>query len=212
MRAGRRLGIAALLALGLGVVAIAVSLGVSWTMYNTARIPGRSMEPAYRKNSVVFSEKIDGAAVRRGDVVLFDAPERLSHGMSMQRVVAVGGDHLVCCARGKLTLNGERLDEPYVAHGIADGLGVRYDVTVPSRRLFVLGDNRRDSMDSRMYLARQDGTVPLSAVRFRVLDDNSAPVAWFATGLAGLAAVATGLALGTAWFVVRRRPAAVAAS
>ena len=87
----------------------------------------------------------------------------------IKRVVGVGGDRVRCCDdQGRIVLNGVPLDEPYLKPGDATDQ-VRFDVTVPADGLFVMGDNRADSRDSRYHLDDNDGAVPVSSVVGRVL-------------------------------------------
>lgn len=87
----------------------------------------------------------------------------------VKRVIGVGGDHIVCCDKNdRIVLNGVPLVESYVKP--SDGTAqVRFDVIVPQGRIFVMGDNRGDSSDSRFHLDVAHGTVPLDNVVGRVV-------------------------------------------
>ncbi|MFC8271554.1 signal peptidase I [Streptomyces sp. NPDC057271] len=83
----------------------------------------------------------------------------------IKRVVAVGGDTVVCCDKdGRITVNGVPLDEPYLHPG-NEPSKIKFRVTVPQGRIFVLGDHRSDSADSRFHLEEKDqGTISVDDV------------------------------------------------
>lgn len=158
--------------------------GFVWgaVVYQPYTVPTDSMVPTVKPGDRVLAQRIDGGEVRRGDVVIFkDA--LWSDSPMVKRVVAIGGDTVKCCGSGgRLTVNGKELDEPYIdGPGDAAGLTVDpgafggaasrtpFEVTVPEGNLFLLGDRREASLDSRAHLQEAgQGTVARSAVSARV--------------------------------------------
>ncbi len=130
-------------------------------------IPSDSMEPAYRDGDRVLVNKLAyrfGAKPERGEVVVFDGTGYFGDGDYIKRVVGVGGDRVTCDGRGRIAVNGRPLDEPYLHPGDTPST-VAFDVVVPEDTLFVLGDHRSASRDSRDHLGSPGGgMIPLDAV------------------------------------------------
>ncbi|MFP5253899.1 MAG: signal peptidase I [Actinomycetes bacterium] len=173
-------------------VALAVSALVKTFFVQMFFVPSGSMRPLFVNDDRILVEKVsywDGE-VERGDVVVFADPggqwlgsagdvplnpvqTALSKvglyptgGHLVKRVIGVEGDRVKCCdKKGRVTVNGVPLEEDeYVEDGLRPS-NREFDVTVPEGRLWVMGDNRSNSEDSRFH---QDldgqGTVPESAV------------------------------------------------
>lgn len=147
-------------------------------LYRPYTVPTDSMAPTIGAGDRVLAQRVDGSEVHRGDIVVFqdsvwgDVP-------MVKRVVGVGGDKVACCnADGKLTVDGKPIDEPYL-QGSGPASPVGFKAEVPKGQLFLLGDHRSDSMDSRVHLTDGDhGAVPRGAVTARV-DAKAWPISSF---------------------------------
>jgi len=88
----------------------------------------------------------------------------------VKRVIGVEGDHIVCCTKaGNLTINDVEVTEPYIYAGNKPS-EMKFDVTVPKGKLWVMGDHRGASADSRYH--QEDinkGFIPVSRVTGRVV-------------------------------------------
>jgi signal peptidase I len=117
-------------------------------------IPSQSMAPTLTRGDHILVDKLayrGGALPRRGDLVVFRAPR--SGEIMLKRVVALGGD-TVGIEDGALVVNGARRAEPYADPDAIDSVYFG-PVNVAPGSVFVLGDNRADSTDSRSF-----GPVP----------------------------------------------------
>src|ERR1700729_1437345 len=176
------------------VAALALTILLKSFVVQVFSIPSGSMENTLLPGDRILVSKIvyKFRPIARGDIVVFsgagswDAPNPPPSnwltgawddavnlvGIAgpdtdyVKRVIGVPGDHVVCCnAQGKVTVNGVPLSESsYIFPGNAPSL-VRFNITVPAGRLWVMGDNRGDSDDSRYRETDPDnGPIPESAV------------------------------------------------
>jgi signal peptidase I len=120
------------------------------------KVEGHSMEPALRNGSICLAVRAwCSESPKRGAVWLIDGPD----GPAIKRVVGLPGEHLEQ-RDGEMFLNGQRLQEPFLQQFDQGNAGPWE--TGPG--FLVLGDNRRESHDSRSW-----GPLPRSAFRSRVL-------------------------------------------
>ncbi len=142
-------------------------------------IPSGSMENTLRPGDRILVDRLSYRLhdVRRGDAVVFDGTQAfgsLNGGGTtdyVKRVVGLPGDHVVCCDdQGRITVNGRPLDEGGYLHPGDDPSELRFDVRVPPDHLWLMGDHRSDSLDSRAHLGDPGGGfVPVDKVIGRVL-------------------------------------------
>ncbi|MDX3639613.1 signal peptidase I [Streptomyces sp. MB09-02B] len=133
------------------------------------QIPSSSMAGSLRIGDRVLVNKLAyrfGSEPQRGDVVVFDGTGYFGNADYVKRVVGVGGDRVVCCDQeGRLEVNGRWVDESSFLYPGDSPSNVPFDVVVPEGRLFLLGDHRSDSSDSRDHLGSPGGgMVPLGSV------------------------------------------------
>ena len=172
------------------VIVIALTALFKTFVIQWFEIPSGSMENTLEVGDEVAVTMYDAQDLERGDVVVFTdpdhwldvedpaglrgvirdtlvlihlLPENTGHYL-IKRVIGVAGDHIVADGRGSLTVNGAPLDETYLKNGTSPS-EVAFDVVVPEGFVWVMGDNRSNSADSRYH---QDdahgGFVPIDDV------------------------------------------------
>ncbi|MGQ0432882.1 MAG: signal peptidase I [Microthrixaceae bacterium] len=154
------------------VGALVVALVVKTFLFQAFYIPSASMEPTLEKGDRVLVNKVsyDLHDVRRGDVVVFEIP-REAVGVDgikdlIKRVIGLPGDTIES-REGRVYVNDELLSEPYLSEGTmtgdpADGNNPPIErQVVPDDKVFVMGDNRANSHDSR-YADR--GPIPIDSI------------------------------------------------
>ncbi|MEI7655378.1 MAG: signal peptidase I [Actinomycetes bacterium] len=181
------------------VVIIVVAVGLTAFLHNfvvqSNYVPSPSMSDTLEVNDKLLvsrlSTEVNG--VRRGEIVVFADPGGWVSGVGkpqglsaiwhnalvwmhladsrnqlVKRVIGLPGDHVKCCdGAGRIIVNGVSLNEPYIKGPNSDQLA--FDILVPKGHIFVMGDNRGDSRDSRYHLDVADGGVPIDNVIGRVV-------------------------------------------
>ncbi|MCW2932659.1 MAG: lepB [Actinomycetia bacterium] len=115
-----------------------------------------AMEPGIRPGDLVNYQRGAGGIVR-GDVVVLRVP---GVGITAKRVIGLPGDHVACCdSAGRVTVDGKALDEGYLPSGYAPGPAGQFQATLGASQVWVMGDNRAISRDSREW-----GPLPESGI------------------------------------------------
>ncbi len=172
------------------VVALVISATLRAFVLQAFYVPSSSMESTLLINDRIVASKLTTrfGVVQRGDVIVFRDPAdwlpeplppqgfggAITQGLTflgvlpagagkdlVKRAIAIGGDRIACCdPQGRVTLNGQPLDESaYLKPGVVTNQ-VEFDVEIPLDHVFVMGDNRPDSRDSRYHLQVANGGVP----------------------------------------------------
>jgi signal peptidase I len=149
------------------VGAVVVALLVKTFLVQAFRIPSESMDPTLIEGDRVLVNKLSYRLhdVNRGDVVVFTRPDSLPGGPGdpkdlIKRVVALPGE-TVEVRDNAVYIDGKLLEEPYLADGsvTTPGTTLTQPLTVPEGEVLVLGDNRSNSQDGRVF-----GTIPVDSI------------------------------------------------
>lgn len=142
-------------------------------------VSGVSMLPTLQDGNWLAIRAIN-TEIDRGDIVVITQPNALNEPL-IKRVIAVGGDTVdIDFLNGAVSVNGEVIDEPYIYEPTHRSSNVVFPLTVPEGCVFVMGDNRNDSLDSRSQtVGFIDTRYILGVAEFRLypvgdwkLDDN----------------------------------------
>lgn len=177
------------------ICALVLSVVVRTFFIQAFYVPSASMENTLLINDRILASKITTriSGVSRGEVVVFKDPggwlpptvstagpvskvmefvgllPSSSGDDLVKRAIGIAGDHVMCCnLKGQIVLNGVGLEEPYIKPGAGTDQ-VPFDIVVPANSIFVMGDNRGSSADSRYHLESNDGGVPTDNVVGRVI-------------------------------------------
>ncbi|MHA7284284.1 signal peptidase I [Arthrobacter sp. TMS2-4] len=183
------------------VIALVLSFLIKTFLFRAFFIPSGSMEETLEIDDRIFVNQLvpQPFDLQRGDIVVFSdtegwlpaqaetqvswfrealvfiglAPDESQQHL-VKRVIGLPGDHVICCdAQARLTVNGEPLTEPYLYPG-ANPSDVPFDVVVPEGKLWVMGDHRNASADSRANQTKPGaGFVDIEDV-----EGKAAVIAW----------------------------------
>ncbi|TLM85180.1 MAG: signal peptidase I [Actinobacteria bacterium] len=148
------------------LIPLAVSLAfvvlIFYVLFNGTRVDGDSMEPTFMNGDRLLMTR-GYTALHRGDVVVFSATDDFGKRAElMKRVVAIGGD-TIQVTQDTAWVNGKQ-ESGYPLIKSAQDPADAGPYTVPKNTVFVLGDNRPISFDSRML-----GSIPMKTVKGRVV-------------------------------------------
>lgn len=152
------------------LVAVILGLLISKFVIQRSEVVGRSMEDTLHNDDQLIVDKLSlhFSHPQRGDIVTVNGAKTHKKdetaGMLVKRVVAIPGDTLDF-KDGKVIVNGEEIEENYLSPGTytMEPFDWQGEITVPAGHYFVLGDNRGNSADSRIF-----GPVPEEAIEGKV--------------------------------------------
>ena len=125
------------------LVVASVAVIISMLFLPVLRITGTSMEPALKSDELVLCRK--RSSFKRGDIIAFYYNNKIL----VKRVIALSGDKVEISKDGSVYVNGEEIDEPYVSEKSLGECNIEMPYEVPEQKVFVMGDNRITSIDSR---------------------------------------------------------------
>lgn len=143
----------------LAVVA-AIAVLISMLFLPVLRVTGTSMSPTLANGDLVICRK--RGDFKRGDVVAFYYNNKIL----LKRVIGVAGEQISVDKNGNVTVNGKVLDEPYLSVKSLGECDIDFPYQVPETRIFVMGDNRETSIDSR---TKRIGCVAEEAIVGKVI-------------------------------------------
>ncbi|MCM1544821.1 MAG: signal peptidase I [Ruminococcus sp.] len=129
--------------IGTLVVVAAIAVLVATLMLPVLRIYGTSMSPTLNDGDIVVSVK--GASFVRGETIAFYYNNKIL----VKRVIAMPGEWVNMDEDGYVYIDSKRLDEPYLVERAIGECDIELPYQVPDGRLFVMGDHRSVSVDSR---------------------------------------------------------------
>ncbi|MBQ8687037.1 MAG: signal peptidase I [Ruminococcus sp.] len=125
------------------IVVAAIAVLVSLLFLPVLRVTGTSMAPTFQNDELVICRKY--GEFKQGDVIAF----YLNNKILLKRVIGVSGDVIDMDSDGTVYVNGEAIDEPYLSEKSFGECDLDLPYQVPDQRVFVMGDHRATSVDSR---------------------------------------------------------------
>jgi len=113
-------------------------------------VPTPSMEPSLNVGDKVLVDKLSYkfTSVQRRDIVAFHSP--IEEKDLVKRAIAIEGDEITLTSEGEIYINGEKIDEEYLPAGRYSSY-INQTVDIEENEVFVMGDNRKNSLDSRFF-------------------------------------------------------------
>lgn len=130
-------------------VALALALFIRQFVFTLVRVDGPSMQPTLHHNDTLYVNRFMYTP-EVGDVIIFK-PRHSPSTPYVKRIIATEGQEVVIDDRkGEVYVDGKLLDEDYISEPLISGGTIEYPYVVPEDCVFVLGDNRNNSLDSRV--------------------------------------------------------------